>query len=207
MECTHFLFKSTNVCITHGVVLGFHNFGWETFVAYNTDDYSLSMFTSIKKHIVLKEKMVSEVVDSQSVAFDRITNIEIEGNLMLLPKWRLRQKLSGISVEVFLWTSSNCGMKSYPTISPTMETDTVLMHKLSNGPFEETRIASNVILLVVDKVYYCKQVAVSDSLNRKVNVGGQVSVINSKVLKGKVKVVIENSCNSYWKPLPESHLK
>jgi hypothetical protein len=154
------------------------------------------MFTSIKKHIVLKEKMVSEVVDSQSVAFDRITNIEIEGNLDAATKVAAEAEVERNISRSFSLDIKQLWHEELPDYFATMETDTVLMHKLSNGPFEETRIASNVILLVVDKVYYCKQVAVSDSLNRKVNVGGQVSVINSKVLKGKVKVVIENSCNS-----------
>jgi hypothetical protein len=183
------------------------NFNLGDVVAYNTKDKSLSVVNSITPDIVRARMVESDHIDTEDINFYRISNVEIEGDLDVATKAAVKAEVESTMSTNFQLTTKGLSSQSFPDFLRTISSDTSLMHQLSTGPYEETVIPDHIKLLIIDKVYYCKEVYLSDSSDKKVDVGGQVSVINSKVLKGKINVLIENSCHSLLESASQRQFK
>lgn len=180
--------------VTHRGLLSLHNLNPGDVVAYNNIDESLHTISTLAQGIIDSKIPNSSVINKESLDFDRITNVEINGNLTVAEKATI-----GAEVETNFKRAISLGFKDLkyeeiPRVFEQMEKDTALKEYMTARNYhEESTKNSHLTYFVVDKVYSCKEVYLVDSLNRRINIGAEIPV---KTVKGIVKVRIDNSCSS-----------
>lgn len=183
---------SENYQITQRGVMSFHNLNLGDILAYNKVDKSLSVIAAVAPSIVDK-KIYFPSISSEKLLFEKISNVEIDGGLDIANKTAIRAEVEKFFTSHFSLVVKDLSYEQIPAVLQHMEADKALKEYLSSRKFHDSVIDKNLTLLVVDKVYFCKQIFLVDSLNRKFEMGTEVPV---KTVKGNIKLRIDASCNS-----------